>query len=111
MTSANKLTAIKVLHTAIWVGMAAATAYALTASLRDHFDAWFFVSVALIGGEVLVLVLRRFKCPLTTIAERYTEDRSPTFDIYLPQWVAKHNIRIFTAIFVLGLLANLLVRL
>jgi hypothetical protein len=111
MTPANKLTAIKVLHTAIWLVMAVATAYALTASLSDDFDAWFFVSVGLIGGEVLVLVARRFTCPLTTIAERYTDDRSPTFDIYLPRWVAKHNIRIFTAIFVLGLLANLLVRL
>lgn len=111
MIPANKLVAIKVLHTAIWVVMAAATAYALTASLRDRFDAWFFVSVGLIGGEVLVLAATRFKCPLTTLAERYTEDRGPTFDIYLPRWVAEHNVRIFTAIFVLGLLANVLVRL
>lgn len=111
MTREGKLIAIKLLHTAIWLVMTAATAYALTASLLDRFDAWFFASVALIGGEVLVLVVRRFECPLTTIAERYTAERSPTFDIYLPRWVAEHNIRIFTAIFILGLLANLVVRL
>lgn len=111
MLPANKLIAIKVVHTGIWVVMAAATAYALAASLGNHFDVLFFVSAALIGGEVLVLVARRFTCPLTSIAERYTDDRSPTFDIYLPRWVAKHNIRIFTAIFIFGLLANLLVRL
>ena len=64
----------------------------------------------LIGAEALALAVRGFKCPLTTIAERYTEDRSPNFDIYLPRWVAKNHIPIFTAIFVLGLLANLLVR-
>ena len=36
MIPANKLTAIKVLHTAIWVVMAGATAYAVTASLRGE---------------------------------------------------------------------------
>lgn len=106
----TKLVLVKLLHTAIWIVMAAATAYVLTASLQDRFDTWFFVSLALIGGEVVVLVVRRFKCPLTSIAERYTDDREPDFDIYLPRWLAEYNVRIFTAIFILGLLANVVVR-
>jgi hypothetical protein len=111
MTPSSKLIAVKLLHTAIWVVMASATIYAVAASLRDDFGPLFFVSVGLVGAETLVLTARRFTCPLTSVAERYTDDRSPTFDIYLPHWIAKYNIRIFATILVLAVLANVFVRL
>ncbi len=110
MTSSTKLILVKLLHTAVWLLMAGATFLALHNSLIHRFDTAFFVSIALISAEVLVLLVSRFKCPLTSLAERYTKDRQPEFDIYLPRWVAKHNIRIFTTIFVLGVLGNLLSR-
>jgi hypothetical protein len=83
----------------------------VAASLRDDFDPLFIVSVGLVGAETLVLIARRFECPLTSVAKRYTDDRSPTFDIYLPHWVAKYNIPIFATILVLAVLANVFVRL
>lgn len=111
MNKATKLTLVKSLHTLVWLIMAIATFYGIAASLLDRFDICFFVSLGLITGEVLILLVTRFKCPLTTIAERYTDERDPTFDIYLPRWLAEHNIRIFTIIILLGGLANLLIRL
>jgi len=44
------------------------------------------------------------RCPLTGIAERYTDDRHDNFDIYLPRWLAKYNKRIFGSLFVAGVL-------
>lgn len=46
-------------------------------------------------GEVVVLWLNRWSCPLTPIAARYTQDRRPNFDIYLPEWLARYNRQMF----------------
>ena len=50
--------------------------------------------------EVAVLVSNRFKCPLTDVAARYTDDRRDNFDIYLPLWLARYNKHIFGSLFV-----------
>lgn len=111
MKPERKLVFVKLLHTLVWVVMAAAVVYLVAASLLDRFDPWFWAAAVLIGGETLVLLISGFKCPLTTVAERYTEDREPDFDIYLPRWLARYNVLIFSTILGLGLLANLLLRL
>ena len=44
-----------------------------------------------------------WRCPLTDLAARYTDDRRANFDIYLPLWLAANNKRIFGSVFVAGL--------
>ena len=46
--------------------------------------------------------MNRWRCPLTAVAARYTEDRRDNFDIYLPQWLARHNKVIFGALYCAG---------
>jgi hypothetical protein len=53
--------------------------------------------------EVLILVFNSWRCPLTGVAARYTPDRRDNFDIYLPEWLARHNKGVFGTLFVLGL--------
>jgi hypothetical protein len=38
-----------------------------------------------------VLWLNGWRCPLTDVAARYTDDRRANFDIYLPEWLARYN--------------------
>lgn len=45
-----------------------------------------------------------WRCPLNPIAARYTEDRRDNFDIFLPEWLARHNKTIFGILCVGGLL-------
>lgn len=52
--------------------------------------------------EVFILVLNGWRCPLTSLAARYTEDRRDNFDIYLPLWLARYNKLIFGTLFVAG---------
>ena len=59
--------------------------------------------MVLVGLEGIVLVANRGRCPLTPWAERYTENRAPNFDIYLPVWLARWNKHIFTTLFLVGL--------
>ena len=61
-----------------------------------------FILICVVGVEVLVLVANRLKCPLTGVAEKYTEERQDNFDIYLPLWLARYNKHIFGALYILG---------
>ncbi len=45
--------------------------------------------------EVIVLGLNGCRCSLTFVAGRYIDDRRPNFDIYIPEWIARNNKRIF----------------
>jgi hypothetical protein len=102
----SRLVLVKALHTAVWAFMAACilAIYAFAGSER-------FVPalamIAIVAVEVAVLLANRMTCPLTPIAARYTDDRRPNFDIYLPQWLAKHNKAIFGPLYVLGALYTL----
>lgn len=55
----------------------------------------------------MVLLVNRWSCPLTAVAARYTADRRPNFDIYLPEWLARYNKEVFGTLFVAGLLYSL----
>lgn len=92
------LQAIKFIHTIIWAIMATANFSAFYFALIGRFDLWFWVPASLIIGESIVILFNRWHCPITDIAGKYTTDRRPNFDIYLPEWLAKYNVRLFTVL-------------
>jgi hypothetical protein len=101
------LPAIKLLHTIVWCFFVASILAipVFTARLDLGVAAIF---TAIVACEVGILVLNGMRCPLTALAARFTDDRRANFDIYLPEWLARHNKRIFgtlyagTALFLLG---------
>ena len=99
--STSILVGIKLLHTAIWFFFVSCIVALPVAGIRRQFArAAFLAGLVLI--ECAVLALYRFRCPLTDLAARYTEDRRDNFDIYLPAWLARHNQIIFGMLFVAG---------
>jgi hypothetical protein len=98
------LTLIKLIHTIIWTLMAAATFYILYAGLTGAFGTILWIAVILMLVEVAVLAANRMACPLTPLAGKYTNDRQPNFDIYLPLWLARYNKWIFGPLLALGIL-------
>jgi hypothetical protein len=98
------LRAIKLLHTLVWALFAGGILALVPLAWAGAFGAVLAINAAVVG-EGLVLALNRWSCPLTPLAARYTDDREPNFDIYLPRWLAQHNKTLFTTLFVLGDLA------
>jgi polyferredoxin len=96
------LRVVKVLHTIAWAFFAGCIIAIPVVSWRGNNAAAAWLSVIVLV-EVLVLVLNRWRCPLTAVAARYTNDRRDNFDIYLPQWLARHNKVIFGALYIAGL--------
>jgi hypothetical protein len=96
------LRTIKTLHTAVWGFFAGCILAIPCFAWRRHFEtAW--VLIAIVTIEVAVLAANRMRCPLTSVAARYTDDRRDNFDIYLPLWLARHNKLIFGALFAAGI--------
>ena len=99
----SSLRTIKVVHTVIWAFFASCVlAIPIFAWHGEHPYAAVFIGI--VSVEILVLVFNRWRCPLTSIAARYTADRRDNFDIYLPEWLARHNKLIFSVLFTAGLL-------
>ena len=92
---------IKLVHTFAWLVFASAI-LAIPIATALNALAWAIWLSLLVWGEVLVLVINRMRCPLTGVAERYTEDRADNFDIFLPEWLARNNKLIFGSAFLFG---------
>jgi len=104
---ASRLFAIKLLHSVVWAFFAGCIVAIPLASWRGHH----LTAAALIGVvalEVAVLAFNKMRCPLTSVAARYTSDRRANFDIFLPEWLARHNQLVFGALYALGLVFALL---
>jgi hypothetical protein len=95
------LKAIKLLHSIVWALMAGCIVALPVAAWHGHFT-WALALAAIIVGECVVLALNDGRCPLTDWAARYTDDRRDNFDIYLPNWLARHNKAIFGTLFVVN---------
>jgi hypothetical protein len=97
------LRAVKIVHTIAWAVFAGCILALPVFTWRGELDiSWLLI--AIVGVEVLVLFFNRMRCPLTGVAERFTDDRRDNFDIYLPLWVARYNKEIFGSLFVAGVL-------
>jgi len=101
-TDGRKLCAIKAVHTAAWAFFAACILaippVAWWGDLR-----WAGALCGMVAVEVLVVLAFGWRCPLTPLAARYTSDRRDNFDIFLPEWLARHNKMLFGTLYVVGL--------
>lgn len=93
----DSLAAIKLVHTAIWAVVAGCILALPVTALIHRFDLAIILT-KVIAAELAALVLNGGRCPLTGVAARFTTDRADNFDIYLPNWLARHNKTIFGAI-------------
>ena len=104
MNKENKLLTIKLIHTLIWALFVAVIFYIVYSGVTDTVTTYTWIGIGLIIGEGLVLLLFKMSCPLTVVARNYSDSQKDNFDIFLPNWLAKHNKLIFTSIFMIGLI-------
>ena len=101
---------VKTVHTIIWVIMTVSNFMAFYFAYIGQFDLWFWLPASLIFLEIIIILTNNWKCPVTTVAEKYTENRKPNFDIYLPEWLAKYNVRIYTVLIIVEIIVVLVKR-
>lgn len=101
MTAGLKLTLIKTIHTLIWIFYNVVIFYLLYAVIAGKIDKWIWIGLGAFLFEAIVLLIFKMKCPLTIIARRYSDSDKDNFDIYIPNWLAKHNKMIYFSILVI----------
>jgi hypothetical protein len=106
MRPADALLVVKLLHTIAWAFFAGCV-IAIPVLTWLRYDILALWAAGAVCVEVLVLAISGWRCPLTPIAARYTTDRRPNFDIFLPEWLARYNKEIFGSLFAIGLLGLL----
>lgn len=100
MANQSKLIKIKIIHTAIWIFFNVVIFYMLYAVTLGEIDLRLWIGYGLIVLEAIILLVFKFFCPLTIMARKYSDSPKSNFDIYLPEWLAKYNKQIYSAIVV-----------
>ena len=98
MRNETKLKMVKIIHTLVWVFFNFVIFYMLYAAIVNKLDGWLWMGYGLIFLEGITLLVFKLYCPLTIIARKYSNSSKANFDIYLPNWLAKHNKLIYTSI-------------
>lgn len=104
MDSNLKLILVKLLHTIIWLFFNIVIFYLVYAVIINKVDIWVWICLGLIALEGLTLLIFKSICPVTLIARKYSDSDKDNFDIYLPEWLAKHNKLIYTTIVIIAIL-------
>lgn len=113
MKSEAKLTLIKIIHTAIWIFFNFVIFYMLyaamptAASYANKLDLWLWIGYGFVLLEGITLMTFKFQCPLTLIAQKYSNSTKDNFAIYLPNWLAKYTMLIYTTIVAIILIATI----
>ena len=107
MKQIHSLHVVKLIHTIIWAFFAGCI---FAIPIYGHTGRFFIegILVGIVLLEVFILIINGFRCPLSDVAARYTEDRKENFDIYLPIWLAPRNKQIFGGLFLVGSLYSLI---
>ena len=95
----NKLLLIKSVHTLIFFFQAACLFYILYAGITRTYNLFLLVAIGSILINGVVLMLNRWRCPLTTFAERRGAMKGSVTDIFLPDWMAPGVFRVAAILF------------
>ncbi len=98
MSASSKLILIKLLHSLVWLFFNVVLAYLFYAVITNRVDKWVWLGLGSFLAEGIVLLLFRNFCPLTLVARKYSDSAKDNFDIYLPEWLARYNKRIYTSL-------------
>ncbi len=96
----GNLTAIKIIHTVIWVFFNVVLFYMAYAVIVNKIDNYVWIGIGLIFLEGIVLLSFKKMCPLKIMARKYSESTKDNFDIYLLNWLARNNKLIYTTFFI-----------
>lgn len=103
----KKLLYIKIIHTIIWLFYVFIIGYILYASVYNIINLYLFIAIGFVVLEGIILLIFKWKCPLTVIGYKYSNNHEVGFDIFLPKWLAKNNKSIFSAIFAIGVIITI----
>jgi hypothetical protein len=105
MTEHQYLAVVRILHTVIYVVLAAAVVWILIAGLAGYRGIWLELALVLTAIEGIVFVGNGMRCPLTALAKKYGAAEGWAFDTFLPERWTRYTFRFFGTLLAIGLAA------
>jgi hypothetical protein len=104
MIQSRTISFIKFIHYFVFVFMVACILYILYCAATRTYNWELVIALAAIFGEGFALLVNRWRCPLTTLAERCGSTSGSIIDEFLPDWLAPHMFSIGTTVFIIELI-------
>jgi hypothetical protein len=108
MIDADRLTVVRVVHTLIYVVMAASALLVLYAGVTGATGPWLWAAAGLTVIESVVFIGNGMRCPLTAVAVRYGARKDGAYDTLFPDRITRHTATVFGPIMAVGLILILL---
>ena len=102
--SSKKLLFIKIFHTIIWLIFVLMICFIIYSGICNRINIFTYIFIIAVAIEGIILLIFKWKCPMTVIARKYTDDQEINFDIFLPKIIAKHNKIIFSILYIIGII-------
>jgi predicted benzoate:H+ symporter BenE len=90
MRNEHALTAVRAIHTLVWLSIESCMAYLLYTGFARRSDCRAAVAGAVVLGECVVFAANGLRCPLTDVAESLGAEHGSVTDSYLPTWFARN---------------------
>ena len=97
-----KLTLVKGVHTAFYIGQVAAIAYILRAGITGHRGTHLHQAFALAAFEGVIFVGNGARCPLTVLAKRWGDPKGYVGDTFFSEHCTRHTFSVFGSLLALG---------
>jgi hypothetical protein len=107
MHSETKLVIVKIIHTLVWIFFNIVIFNMLYLVILNKLDTWLWLGYGLFILEGFTLFIFKCSCPITNIARKYSISSKDNFDIYLPNWLAKNTVLIYTTILAIVILLTI----
>jgi hypothetical protein len=102
----HALTAVRVIHTLIWLSIESCMAYLLYAGFVRRSDRRAAFAGAVVVGECAVFAANGLRCPLTDVAESLGAEHGSVTDSYLPAWFARNLPAIHVPLLILTVILH-----
>jgi hypothetical protein len=97
------LVGVKAIHSLLYFSIEYCMGYLIYAGLKGREDRRTAIAAAVVGGESLIFVGNRCRCPLTGLAENLGAASGSVTDIYLPRFLASRLVLIHVPLLGLAL--------
>jgi hypothetical protein len=95
----KKVFAIKFIHSILFWLMVLCLFYILYCAIARTYDWTLLTAIVIIIIEGLGLAFNHWRCPLTTLAEKYGAEHGAVTDIFLPKLCARYVFKVSIVLF------------
>jgi hypothetical protein len=99
----SALVGVKAVHSLLYFSIEYCMGYLIYTGLKGREDRRTAIAAGVVGGESLIFLGNRCRCPLTGVAEHLGAASGSVTDIYLPGFLASHLVLIHVPLLALAL--------